>query len=594
MKIWLIRMILAGNVRMENLLMKKYLIRTVLVLAAITACNKEVETHVVDNGQEEVTPGMVTMTFTAAMGEETRTAYPDDKTGKWVVGDQITVCVTKDVTDGEQSDYKLYNFTATGMSGELMEFSGSVKDGYTTIVSGIYPVSNKTVLDDGEVVSNHVFTAGAVTSVYLPDTYNLGTANDGGIALPMVGEMVVPEGSETPTFTFHHICGALKIEVIDIFNALTFTTAGEPITGLFPLNKDGRIAIETATSTGPSTVTFNYGRLPREEGYVGERENRTFYIPVPDGTLTAGATMALKNNEGVIAYEKTTSAEIAYESNVIKRLPAIGLVKKTSSSWSITVSSADPGGNGIHTHYVPSGTSYIYLFTPIDKFNQDFHGSVAEFIEKNGLSNKIYTKSTKFTMSTQIDKCYGETYIALTCAVTNNGERRVLFDYNKFTYQFDDPATSDYSYWLGEWEVYDNVSSTPKQDHWTIERSITNSSFIVKGIFNGSYTTYIMECEALLEGTDMKFLSQKVKETSKYKYFLLGSTGTSENRIEGEGNDIMIAQKDGDNSAFLYPIAPVKRYYLIAYYVSDGSYYNHFGYRFLTSPAPMTRVTETE
>ena len=44
------------------------------------------------------------------------------------------------------------------MSGELMEFSGSVKDGYTTIVSGIYPVSNKTVLDDGEVVSNHVFT----------------------------------------------------------------------------------------------------------------------------------------------------------------------------------------------------------------------------------------------------------------------------------------------------------------------------------------------------------------------------------------------------------------------------------------------------
>ena len=96
--------------------MRKHLIGTILVLAALAACNKEVETPVVDNGQEEVTPGMVTMTFTAAMGEETRTAYPDDKTGKWVVGDQITVCVTKDVTDGEQSDYKLYNFTATGMS----------------------------------------------------------------------------------------------------------------------------------------------------------------------------------------------------------------------------------------------------------------------------------------------------------------------------------------------------------------------------------------------------------------------------------------------------------------------------------------------
>ena len=563
--------------------MRKHLIGTILVLAALAACNKEVETPApaVDNGQEEVSPGKVTLTFKATINEGTRTSYDADLNGSWVAGDAITVCVTNG------TKYETKDFTTK--DGEI--FSGEVSDGYTTIVSGVYPANNQ-----------HVFTDGAVTSVYLPKEYNLfdlddegnpiSSFNDTGIALPMVGQMDDDDNDGIPTFKFHHICGALKIEVVDIFNALTFTTAGEPITGLFPLNKDGRIAIETATSTGPSTVTFNYGRLPREEGYVGERENRTFYIPVPDGTLTAGATMALKNNEGVIAYEKTTSAEIAYESNVIKSLPTIGLAKKTN--WTISVTSADPGGKASHSHLVPSGTSYIYLFTPIDKFNQDFHGSVAEFIEKNGLSNKIYTKSTKFTMSTQIDKCYGETYIALTCAVTNNGERRVLFDYNKFTYQFDDPATSDYSYWLGEWEVYDNVSSTPKQDHWTIERSITNSSFIVKGIFNGSYTTYIMECEALLEGTDMKFLSQKVKETSKYKYFLLGSTGTSENRIEGEGNDIMIAQKDGDNSAFLYPIAPVKRYYLIAYYVSDGSYYNHFGYRFLTSPAPMTRVTTTE
>ena len=549
--------------------MRKHLIGTILVLAALAACNKEIDTQTpaIVDPVEETPAGKVTLTFKATIGEETRTVYANDKTASWAAGDKISVRVT----DG--TNFETAKFSTT--DGET--FTGQVTNGYTTIVSGVYPAND-----------NHVFSGGSVQSVYLPDTYNLGTANDGGIALPMVGEMKKKDGVDT--FTFHHICGALKIEIVDIFNALTFTTAGETITGGFELDEEtGRIKMpENGTS---STVTFNYGRLSTNPT-VGERKNRTFYIPVPDGTLTAGATMALKNNEGVIAYEKTTSAEIVYESNVIKRLPTIGLAKKTSNTWSITVTSADPGGKASHTHYVPSGTSYIYLFTPIEKFNQEYHGSVAEFIEKDGLSSRILTKSSKLTMSTQVDKCYGKTYIALTCAVTNNDERRVLFDYSQLSYQFDDPATSEYSYWLGKWDVYDNVSTTPKQDHWTIERSITNASFIVKGIFNGSYTTYVMECEALLEGTDMKFLSQIVKETSQYKYVLLGSTNQSADRIEGEGNEIMIAQKDGDDSAFLHPIDPVKRYYLIGYKASDGSYAGSFGYRFLTSPAPMTRVTE--
>ena len=543
--------------------MRKHLIGTILVLAALTACNKEVDTPapVVDNGQEEVTSGKVTLTFKATIDEETRTAYANDKTASWVAGDAISVCVT----DG--TNYETVDFTTT--DGET--FSGEVTDGYTTIVSGVYPAN-----------TNHVFTDGSVQSVYLPDTYELGTANDGGIALPMVGEM------KNGAFTFHHICGALKIEIVDIFNALTFTTA-ETITGSFELNADGRIEIP-ANGAG-STVTFTYGRLSTNPT-VGERGNRTFYIPVPFGTISAGATMALKNSSGKVVFEKTTSGNIAFDSKVIKRFTTLALDKKTSNSWRITVSSANPGEKGSHSHYVPSGTLYIQAFMPIETFNDDYHGSVAEYIESKGLTNTIYDKSLKFTLNKNIDQYFGKTYIGLTCEVTNDGERRVAFQYSQSTYVFEDPASSDYSYWLGEWNVYDNVSTTPKQDHWTIERSITNSSYLVKGVFNGTYDTAVIECEALLEGSAMKFLSQKVRETSNYKYFLLGSTNQAADRIEGEGNDIMLAQKDDDNSAFLYPIDPVKRYYLIAYKVSDGSFYSQYGYRFLTSPAPMTRVTE--
>ncbi|MBQ2466564.1 MAG: cyclic nucleotide-binding domain-containing protein, partial [Lachnospiraceae bacterium] len=464
--------------------MKKYLIRTVLVLAAITACNKEVETHVVDNGQEEVTPGMVTMTFTAAMGEETRTAYPDDKTGKWVVGDQITVCVTKDVTDGEQRDYKLYNFTATGMSGELMEFSGSVKDGYTTIVSGIYPVSNKTVLDDGEVVSNHVFTAGAVTSVYLPDTYNLGTANDGGIALPMVGEMVVPEGSETPTFTFHHICGALKIEVIDIFNALTFTTA-ESITGNFPLNSEGRIAIP-ANGSG-STVTFNYDRLATNIA-GDERGNRTFYIPVPDGTLTAGATMALKKgNDLTTVFEKSISSNVVFASNinVIKRLPKIGF--NTPEGWAIDIIDGNVGQKITINYTFPAGTYYARFLVKKSTFINTYEGSVAKLIEKklpelSTFSNNTYNGSNVETYFAEKD------YISFMIGVipsdpsnlSDKTGRLITFEYCKLEYSFEEP-TQAFQNWIGKWSVTEDATD-PKTDTWTISTKKANSTYIIKGI----------------------------------------------------------------------------------------------------------------
>ena len=122
--------------------MRKHLIGTILVLAALAACNKEVDTPapVVNNGQEEATPGKVTLTFTATISEETRTAYPDDKTGKWVVGDKITVCVSNN--DSDNPEYKTAVFEATTETATGMEFTGQVQTGYTTIVSGVYPAND--------------------------------------------------------------------------------------------------------------------------------------------------------------------------------------------------------------------------------------------------------------------------------------------------------------------------------------------------------------------------------------------------------------------------------------------------------------------
>jgi hypothetical protein len=458
--------------------MRKHLIGTILVLAALAACNKEVETPapVVNNGQEEVTPGKVTLTFTATISEETRTAYPDDKTGKWVVGDKITVCVSNN--DSNNPKYKTAVFEATTETATGMEFTGQVQTGYTTIVSGIYPAND---VYKGESMSTYFGNDGSVIGVNLPDTYDLDTANDTGRYIPMVGEMVHDNDNDTDTFTFHHICGALKIEVVDIFNALTFTTA-ETITGTFVLNS-GRIKIP-AEGSG-STVTFNYDRLATNIA-GDERGNRTFYIPVPDGTLTAGATMALKNaNKTSTFFDKTTTAAIEFNSNKIKRLPAIGF--NTPEGWAIDIIDGNVGQKITINYTFPAGTYYARFLVKKSTFINTYEGSVAKLIEKklpelSTFSNNTYNGSNIETYFAEKD------YISFMFGVipsdpsnpTNVTGRKISFEYCKLEYSFEEP-TLEYKNWIGKWNVTEDATD-PKTDTWTISTKKANSTYIIKGI----------------------------------------------------------------------------------------------------------------
>ena len=453
--------------------MRKHLIGTILVLAALAACNKEVETPApaVDNGQEEATPGKVTLTFKATIDEGTRTSYDADLNGSWVAGDAITVCVTND-TDFETAKFETAKFTTT--DGET--FSGTVTKGYTTIVSGVYPADDKHVFD---------LNNGKVTSVYLSDTYSLGTANDGGTALPMVGEM------EKGVFTFHHICGALKITVVDIFNALTFTTAGEAITGDFELDEETR-RIKMPENGTSSTVTFNYDRLQKylDDGNFGPRYSRTFYIPVPDGTLSGGATMALKSGNNVV-YEKQTSTtnSISFNSNVIKHFKEIGLNPR--NDWSIT-----PDLSGINPviTFDPHNNNqlYIRLTTTKANFNKTYHGSVEAFLEeriqssKNGTQKglKTYTPQTDNNPATIEEYLQDPEKLYIMCGVdkTVSTGRKCDLDYYVYSTTLEAP-TDSYLAWLGQWTVKDGTN----EDTWTISYRQANHSYNITGICGRTY-----------------------------------------------------------------------------------------------------------
>ena len=549
--------------------MRKHLIGTILVLAALAACNKEIDTQTpaIVDPVEETPAGKVTLTFKATIGEETRTVYANDKTASWAAGDKISVRVT----DG--TNFETAEFSTT--DGET--FTGQVTNGYTTIVSGVYPANE-----------NHVFSGGSVQSVYLKDTYDLGTANDGGIALPMVGEMKKKDGVDT--FTFHHICGALKIEIVDIFNALTFTTAGETITGGFELDEEtGRIKMpENGTS---STVTFNYGRLSTNPT-VGERKNRTFYIPVPDGTLTAGATMALKKSNSVTVYEKTTPQSINFSSKIMCLSP---IQFKTPSGWSLAVHEVDPGNRVTIDNNVPSGTKFVRFFMKKSTFESTYQGSIAQFAELKIPELSGFSNSSVYTTGSNIEAYYNETYVEIICGVNQTAKsgRMITFDFCIIEWSFEEP-TQDYLNWIGKWSVDDGEAT----DTWTITRKQANKSYTVTGLCDN--TKNPKKVEAIFNNGKLKFVSQYdfasfVSSTNGKTYQVsLVMVNSSGNPQFNNYNSYSIMQASIPNegtSTLSSLISNYSRYNLIAKQTHETTSYSNYGTA-RKLPATMTRVTE--
>lgn len=483
---------------MEKSLMKKYLIWTALVLAAITACNKEIETSapVVDNGKEEATPRKVTLTFTAAISEETRTAYAGDKTASWSAGDKITVCLT------DSESYSIVEFTTA----DGTTFSGEVDPGYTTIVSGIYP-ANDIYTDFSEAIRYFDIDEGgngSVIGIYLPDEYNLGTSNDTGIAIPMLGEMVAPAVGETPVFTFHHICNALKVTLNSIpadADLFTFSTNGQKVSGDFQLS-GGRLTLGSSQNNDTS-VSFSF-----TAGTVTQQ--RSFYIPIPDGQFVAGAYVTVEktveDSDNEVLYKKVINSTPTFGPNAqnghdaIRRLPAATCWTK-KENWNAYY----------YGPYISSGTiykrislenmtgSYNYEVLTSSQFNSTYHGSAADYFSSTHFSDRISGLTTSYSSSG----------LSLNYNTLPKGTYYVML----FGLDQDRKFTGEYNCV----EVVNPTLSTP--EGWSI--SVVDDYKLTYTVPSGTKWTYISISEANFESTynsDLEYLIYKVTRDHKSSF----------------------------------------------------------------------------
>ena len=334
--------------------MRKHLIGTILVLAALAACNKEIDTQTpaIVDPVEETPAGKVTLTFKATIGEETRTTYANDKTASWAAGDKISVRVT----DG--TNFETAKFSTT--DGET--FTGQVTNGYTTIVSGVYPAND-----------NHVFSGGSVQSVYLPESYNLEDADDTGRFIPLIGTI------DGENMSFHHFCSAMKVTLTNIpaeATLFTFTANGQQVAGNFTLTGE-RMALTDQASNASVQFTFNAGAT-----------ERSFYIPIPDGTLATNSFVTLSNADEVLFKKRITSSptfgQNAKEKDAIRVLPEVACWTK-NDNWCATylreeLNSSTHNVNSIVEVAIPENTKYQYYMYDASNFDETYDSFADYFI----------------------------------------------------------------------------------------------------------------------------------------------------------------------------------------------------------------------
>ncbi|MCR5408986.1 MAG: hypothetical protein K6E61_07790 [Bacteroidales bacterium] len=115
--------------------------------------------------------------------------------------------------------------------------------------------------------------------------------------------------------SFRLLTSVIKVDIYNIpedASKLVFTTFGEVVSGDYVFGGD---CLEVVAGESNKSITINFT--------AGDAADRTFFIPVPYGSYSAGATFVLKNSANESLATKTTPAAIKVGKQAVSYFPAI-------------------------------------------------------------------------------------------------------------------------------------------------------------------------------------------------------------------------------------------------------------------------------
>lgn len=286
--------------------MKKNIICAFALLAlTFTACNKELETPIVEQNT-----GGTPITIRASLDipeleAETKTTYTGagNRTFGWKNGDQIEL-QTVSTADGITLGSTVLTCSADGTS---VEFTGVIPDGYRIGDYAFYPygTGNSSYSSDLRQQDDGTLRLwGSMT----PDLDN-----------PMGSIPLIGKNAGDGSFTFKTATGILKVELKGIPNDVSFIRLDLPDNNTYALN--GRFTYGDDCIIYASNVSgTKWGNKYIYYTPVSHGETRTFYFAIPVGTIPAGLTLSVESSSKGQVVIGTTTAALEVKKNKVMYL----------------------------------------------------------------------------------------------------------------------------------------------------------------------------------------------------------------------------------------------------------------------------------
>ncbi len=241
---------------------------------------------------------------------DTKTAYTEDATAKkavitWVKDDKINLLAYASADPYSANCYPC-DIDESTINGDQATFkaSGAISTDYPLSYYAVYPAD----LTISGTKDNYNIT--------LPAEYTVSGTDFTQVKVPLIG--TVDSGNE---YVFTTATGVLKITLSNVpVNArkVVLITSSDKLSGVFPLDAANGLQMSECTSPGNS-ITVNF---PQQAA----GSTISVYMPVPVGTISAGATFQVQDGSGnAIKVTAATKKAISIVKGHLLPLPTISV-----------------------------------------------------------------------------------------------------------------------------------------------------------------------------------------------------------------------------------------------------------------------------
>lgn len=326
-----------------------------LALGAMTAfaCNKA-EIDTVEDIQEVNNGGLYEI---KAEIVNTKTAYDELGHFSWATGDKFSCVVWKEATAFNRDKFTL----STGAGTNSATFSGAISSGWNELGVALYP---------------HPDLAGGIQQA---GTYNSSSVDKGlqiskpqeitpNLSSPLSIVPMIGRKNAQGYYQFKTAVGILKVTITDIPADARYLYLEDPnktfsFSGKFNLNGLDEISEANAVYTDNNDYKTTIAFTPEAVG-----ETRTFYIPVPTGTVPVGVELKLDTGSSVNIVTKTFTKAVTVTANHVTPLKSFA-----AESWSSVGTGLFMDDNGFYaTGYYSRGSGDAdYISVEIEQHSTD-------------------------------------------------------------------------------------------------------------------------------------------------------------------------------------------------------------------------------